>query len=100
VLFKSTCPKNSRIYTGIYRWRRERDRGPPCGSAVYIWGYVGLYVRRERGREGEREGERGREREKHSQTSSNPLDSTAYQSIDTTSKYYPPEKIIGVRWIH
>ncbi len=52
------------------------------------------------GREGEREGERGREREKHSQTSSNPLDSTAYQSIDTTRKYYPPEKIIGVRWIH
>jgi hypothetical protein len=34
------------------------------------------------------------EREKHSQPSSKPIDSTAHQSIDTTSKKYPPEKII------
>jgi hypothetical protein len=33
------CPKNSRIYMGVYVWG-DSERRPPCGSAVYIRGYV------------------------------------------------------------
>jgi hypothetical protein len=37
------------IYGDIYVEERASG-GPPCGSAVYICGYVGLYAWRERGR--------------------------------------------------
>jgi hypothetical protein len=54
----------------------ESERGPPCGRAVYIYGYVGLYAwRRERRREGEGEGEEGGERKRETNNpSSKPLD--------------------------
>jgi hypothetical protein len=76
---------------GIYMWRRERAEGPPCESAVYIWGYLGLCAWRERGRgegEGGGGGERGRGAggERITTLGQNHSASTAHQSIDTTSK--------------
>jgi len=60
-----------RIYMGICMCGGESERGPPCGSAAYIRGYVGLYAWwRERGR-GRGGGEEGGER---NNPSSKPLD--------------------------
>jgi hypothetical protein len=70
------CPKNSRIYTGIYMWRRERAEAPPLREcSVYHDGVTWDYMCG--GRKGEMEGGRRRERVQHSQPSSNHSTSTA-----------------------
>jgi hypothetical protein len=71
------------IYGDIYVEERASG-GPPCGSAVYICGYVGPMIVCVAA--GERERERERERGRETTLRKNNSTSKAHQSIDTTSK--------------